>query len=488
MLYTIEDTTLTALGDAVRDKVGVGTKTSNFILQGQENTLIVELGAASKYKLSFRADIYWDNLQSSFIRIYDSYDSRIFHQDIKAANNDTEVVGELIVSCPTVEFAFSLNPYLNPNAYAEITMTAIALDENGNEFKYTPLEMVEELNAVDVMPPELLNLSGNCRHKFAQSAWNWVINKYGNKMTTNNITDASNMFLACVVDSIPFTLNMANDAPLSSMFSYCSELKEYPEVNMTITKHLVCDSLFGDNYKMREIPEWFIRLFEEDAKITTSNPTFSPWKSLFASCYSLRKIPDRVMKSMRNPQITGNYYTVAYSKPFSNCYSLDELMNITCDDYGFTSNQFGSFFNTLSRIKNLTFETNEDGTPVIRRWKSQTFDLTQNIGYLSSTSYRSHVLNYNSGITADKEVTDDATYAALKNDPDWFTVNRAYSRYNHDSAVATINSLPDCSATGTNTIKFKGDAGSKTDGGAINTLTEAEIAVAAAKGWTVSLT
>jgi hypothetical protein len=66
-----------------------------------------------------------------------------------------------------------------------------------------------------------------------------------------------------------------------------------------------------------------------------------------------------------------------------------------------------------------------------------------------------------------------------------------YSRYNHDSAVNTINSLPDTSAYlatagGTNTIKFKGNAGSKTDGGAINTLTAEEIAVATAKGWTVS--
>ena len=37
------------------------------------------------------------------------------------------------------------------------------------------------------------------------------------------------------------------------------------------------------------------------------------------------------------------------------------------------------------------------------------------------------------------------------------------------------------------TIKFRGEAGSATDGGAINTLTEEEIAVATAKGWTVTL-
>ena len=92
----------------------------------------------------------------------------------------------------------------------------------------------------------------------------------------------------------------------------------------------------------------------------------------------------------------------------------------------------------------------------------------------------------------DKQVKDDATYQALKDDPDWWTLEVAYSRYNHDSAVATINSLPDTSAYltangGTNTIKFKGESGSATDGGAINTLTAEEIAVATAKGWTVTL-
>ena len=107
------------------------------------------------------------------------------------------------------------------------------------------------------------------------------------------------------------------------------------------------------------------------------------------------------------------------------------------------------------------------------------------------SSNKKYILNYNSGITADKEVTDDATYQALKNDPDWFTCDIKYSRYNHDSAVRTINSLPDTSAYlatagGTNTIKFKGAAGSATDGGAINTLTSEEIAVATAKGWTVT--
>ena len=79
----------------------------------------------------------------------------------------------------------------------------------------------------------------------------------------------------------------------------------------------------------------------------------------------------------------------------------------------------------------------------------------------------------------------------MKDDPDWYTVKTQYSRYNHDSAVATINSLPDTSAYltangGTNTIKFENYNGNATDGGGIDALTEEEIAVAAAKGWTIS--
>ena len=121
--------------------------------------------------------------------------------------------------------------------------------------------------------------------------------------------------------------------------------------------------------------------------------------------------------------------------------------------------------------------------------KNQIINFSDKTGYSTKTS---EITGYNSGITADKEVIDDATYQALKDDPDWFTCDVNYSRYNRISAVETINSLPDASAylatqsSGTNTIKFKGAAGSATDGGAINTMTEEEIAVATAKGWTVS--
>ena len=95
--------------------------------------------------------------------------------------------------------------------------------------------------------------------------------------------------------------------------------------------------------------------------------------------------------------------------------------------------------------------------------------------------------------TIDKCIYNDETYQALKDDPDNYVAGYSnenphyYSRYDKASAIRTINSLPDVSASGgTNTIKFKGEAGLRTDGGAINTMTEEEIIVATSKGWTVS--
>ena len=141
----------------------------------------------------------------------------------------------------------------------------------------------------------------------------------------------------------------------------------------------------------------------------------------------------------------------------------------------------------------MTFETDtkNGNNPIVANWANQVINLSIWLG-TADPSYASVLTVYNTGISEGDRVSDDTDYQAKKDNPNWYTDNYIYSRYNHDSAVETINSLPDtsaylASAGGTNTIKFMGEAGSATDGGAINTLTEAEIAVATAKGWTVTL-
>ena len=164
---------------------------------------------------------------------------------------------------------------------------------------------------------------------------------------------------------------------------------------------------------------------------------------------------------------------------------------MTLDKY--TSNAFNSAFSGSYCLKNFTFELQEDGTPYVASgWKSQTIDLTQ-AGHCIATYDYQLDFTYNSGRTTDKRIYNDETYALYKDDINSYVAGKSidnphyYSRYNKASAIRTINSLPDVSGSGgTNTIKFKGEAGLKTDNGAINTMTPEEIAVATAKGWTVS--
>lgn len=304
----------------------------------------------------------------------------------------------------------------------------------------------------------------------------------GDTISTEGLTDVGHMFERSTLERIPFAINMNNTTycDMNQMFSGCSQLKEVPVINNVYPTS--CGNMFENCHMLREFPEGFGSDWNWN-RLHTYN--YGKFNSFFASCHSLRKVPVDILKNMWGIQTTTTYSPLGYA--FSSCYALDEIRDFPIQPTTLTSNQFDTLIQGCHRLKSFTFATNEDGTPKIAQWKNQTFETNKYgmypLGYATKASL---ITGYNSGITKDKEVVDDASYQALKNDPDWFTCKPAYSRYNHDSAVETINSLPDCSATGTNTIKFIGAAGSATDGGAINTLTEEEIAVAAAKGWTVS--
>ena len=359
--------------------------------------------------------------------------------------------------------------------------------------KYTPMELANKIAnemplAKDAIPNSAKHLTGNCQYRFAYNGWEWFIKQLGEEITTENLQNCQYMFSDCKLERIPFDINCSQGpVSLSSIFTNCKNLKVLPKIT---AKPSTIDNMFWSCQKLREIPEDFFDNFDWSSITGSTTGWDGAMDTMFNSCYSLRYIPIHKIKS--NPAI-GNSNSYFYNG-FSNCYCLDELVDLPLPFTGaWTSNTFGSgpysgCFLRLSRLKSLTFALNE-GQPCVMNWKNQTIDLSQKVGYANQTF---DIVAYNSGITADKQVTDDATYQALKNNPDWFTSKVKYSRYNHDSAVETINSLPDTSAYlaangGTNTIKFTGAAGSATDGGAINTLTEAEIAVAAAKGWTVSL-
>lgn len=358
--------------------------------------------------------------------------------------------------------------------------------KSGTEDTYKPSEMataIQKIQTATGLPSpteDEMVISGDCSYKFCNNGWNWFIEKYGDKIKTKDITNLSSMFESCTeLDEIPFELNgkEGEKVKIQQLFQNCQKLKTLPQINNIILDG-GCVMVFNSLYNLREFPEGYFDTWD----FSQNTNSMFLWQIVHV-CYSLRKFPVELLKY-------GNDYYI-FQRQGYDCICLDEVVDIPIPtaliNKPMTSNAFNNFLTGGARLKDITFK--QIDTPV--QWKNQTWDLSLNIGYINNYNMQK-IYSYNSGITADKQVKDDETYQALKDNPDWFSRDVAYSRYNHDSAVRTINSLPDTSeylatAGGTNTIKFRGVAGSKTDGGAINTLTEEEIAVATAKGWTVTL-
>ena len=374
----------------------------------------------------------------------------------------------------------------------------ISIDKNGT---YTPTEGVDGFNKVIVnvpvdlgdLPADLLHLTGNQSYRFYGNNWNSFINKYGNQITTENITNLNSMFSNNNhLKNIPFALNMSktNKCSFYQAFESAQSLEHLPRISDCQVSNINSMCYFCMRLKEINID------FDNWDLSSIANDKYKTEGGWHTGCESLRQIPMSYYNKMFQTKTIGkdSYYSV-YVSLASGCYNIDEIIDMpvmVLDKY--TSNAFQNTFNNSYRLKNFTFKVQEDGTPYsTSNWKSQVIDLSA-VGYAQIPSYEqrnSHLSN--SGITIDKCIYDDATYQALKNDPDNYVcgysteIPRHYSRYDKASAIRTINSLPDVSGSGgTNTIKFRGEAGLKTDNGAINTMTTEEIAVATAKGWTVS--
>ncbi len=406
--------------------------------------------------------------------------------------------------------------------YEESNIQAIAdaiRSKNGTTDTYKTSEMADAILVLDGgnaggydIPEDSFILSGRSSYRFSFGNWDWFIEKYGNQITTSELNQTDYMFWQSKLTNIPFDFNFQQKgADVSNMFYAMNNITSIPSIDFkqdTGTSRRSFANMFKTCHKLQEIGT-LKNLYPGDMSgmfDTCSSLKYLPnfenvnWNQLhtypyaqiggmFNCCHSLRSIPENFLKELYGCMVSA--YNAVFYSAFQNCYVLDEVVGLNPQTGNFTNNGFANAtFTHTYRLKNLIFAKQDTGAPYVVNWKSQTIDLTNHVGYGVSTS-PTDIVNEHSGITADKEVKDAATYQALKDDPDWFTFDLGYSRYNHDSAVATINSLPDTSEYliangGTNTIKFKGYAGSATDGGAINTLTEEEIAVATAKGWTVA--
>lgn len=533
--YSIEGSTLTAIGDAVRGKAGE-TRLEPFPVESYKYYFNSEeedytqwdknlnlwfkkilhfpvTKEASKYKFKYDM-IFGSDFDSISLygRDKDGISRGTSYIFNRSTNNSSEEIMDMPIfgSNETIayyEIIVDVHDY-SARTKMEVDLELTPLDSKNNIITeellpvfntMTPTKMAEAIDNLTTFPEEAFTISGDCRYRFAHNGWNWFINEYRDKITTKDIQQCDHMFYICDVSEIPFDINIKegfSDLNFEYFFNNC-QMKSAPYIYLTNpplptthAKAIGMDYMFAGAHYLRTIPYDF---FEKMAppEFWEAAKNYGPDRNnMFAACYSLRQLPNL---SPLNHMLSASYYYsyCLYNNLANQCYALDEVINLPVLDLSLTtSNGFANAFRQCYRIKNVTFMTNADGSPIEAKWTNQTIELSganyNSQGFVISSS-ESTLTAYNSGITQSKRVTDDASYQALKNDPDWYALSSDYSRYNHDSAVATINSLPDTSSGSGNVIKFLGVAGAKTDGGAINTLTEEEIAVATAKGWTVTL-
>ena len=357
----------------------------------------------------------------------------------------------------------------------------------------------------------------------------WVLKNYGDRVKfTSSSSSDSNLF-----GSFPYNTFDVNPTfestcvyiPLNQVLGSSNVLgKSLKEVtgsirtpnpsNSGINGYFMVNNTTGMfvycNY-LRTINDNFIDTDKVKIQNSTSSSYAGRYNMIFGECNSLREIP-RFAYGLLNQGYDGTplktYGTsYAYQRLFYNCYALNKIEDLWViesmyNGNNLTSNIFSQAFDNCHNVSKFTFKTNEDGTPKTAKWTNQTIDLTQFFGYAMNSM---NMREWNSGLTIDGNVNKDGTaptFQAYKTETinDYYATNGGCSKYGHDEAVETINSLPDTSAAGGgNTIKFNGNQGYYTNYlrgrcgdspmvvGTINKLTEAEIAVATAKGWTVTL-
>lgn len=297
---------------------------------------------------------------------------------------------------------------------------------------------------------EDLAFTGDCSNLFYYGRLSWLLEHYTSLLSFSNIEKAESCFfyLKSDADLTNLTFYMEDD--------YTNSINHmFRGSNLSYLPHIVgrihdCSNIFA-SCKMKSIPDNFFDDFIIQKPSGYSSAITC--SSMFDNCKNLTKVPSlKAFKQLDSAVIPSYGFYNFYYNLFNQCSSLQEVRDLPIV-YGINSEVKQNFFSGMvseaEKLSSFTFEPN------------QTARLSNQILYLASTGYA------------------------------YYGGNPKNSVYNHDSAVETINSLPDTSAYlaevgGTNTIRFKSDQGANTEGGAIGNLTAEEIAVAAAKGWTVA--
>ena len=316
-------------------------------------------------------------------------------------------------------------------------------------------------------------------HNFDKIKIGWVENdgtKHGVLAFDNGFSDSSlSRFPPIIIYGAQYT-------SLESAFSGCKNLTELPIFNTTPYTGAIGNIrfLFSNCYSITQIPSGYL----SNQAIALDQYASDTFSGVFWDCFKLEEMND------------GSFlqYGKDYSNMFNTCCSLRKLEGIVLNNNRtMSSDEFISTFDNCAMLSSLVFNSPGD-----YQMKDQEIDLTT-CGYSTDKDgkYKSRYSSYTFQLPFAKKVFNETSYQNLKDTADWWTADVAYSKYDRQSAIATINSLPDTKKyidsqtspfPSKNIIKFKKGAGSaKGDLYNMSNLTDEEKHIAFSKGWTVEL-
>ena len=419
--------------------------------------------------------------------------------------------------------------FINESSLTSIG-NAIREKTGNSELLSVPDGMVAAIESITtgggsaVLPEELKVITGNVQYLFSRDYFTPYIKIYGNQITTKDLVNPQMFYGNRTIEEVPFDLNIASGYT-NDIFGDCIKLKKIKDINIadaTKTDNSLnecfynCQSLkeigIIRNPMISNLYETFSNCFRLNyitiEGAVAENTGIDNLYSCFRNCYGLRELDSSFLKLLR---ANGNYSE--YNSTFYNCHSMDRIVGlgvpISSSSKTYTQNMYAYTFYQCNRLDELTFETNNDGTPKELYANNQEIDLSKGVGYsigrttcniagdimegkpvpdfydyIQPSASPTDIWNYQ--ITADKHTEE------YYNHKDSWTEDLLYSRYNHRSMVNTINTLPDTSTFlasngGSNMIIFKANQGDSSPWGGTSNLTEEEIAVATAKGWTLGI-
>lgn len=348
---------------------------------------------------------------------------------------------------------------------------------------YTPAEMATAISSIETgggggeLTEEDLTFTGDLSYFNYYGRMGKIIKKCGSKMSFNDVTYLNSAFKGndpLNSDFSNWTISLSR-CKLEECFASHGSITAFPKLQGTVFS---LKNLFQFSDTLELIPD---DLFSADTEFI-----YKEWgqnyNGIFHRCDNLKKLPlwFGQMTFTVNKDYNYNTYSTVYSSTFYDCRNLKELiLPIIPSPAKLRDNCFSSTFQNVRSMRKFVFAPPPAGNESVL-WTHQTINLADD------------ECGYDSTASGSKVIYDDETYNLYKNDPDARVRKLEYSFYNHDAALETIRSLPYAQFVDIpqsqlqNVIKFYGKSGEKTDGGAINTLTTAEIAIATNKGWTVS--